>query len=119
MINCREPKVIQTTNSDYDKSQAKQLVTQIAIGLAIIGVMHFKYGYLRPLLLQSVLGFRTLAAAPVVKVWLFGQETKGELLRPWKQANPLGAPQQEVTAKELKQKEKEEKKKKISNKKTD
>jgi hypothetical protein len=68
----REPKVVETTNKDYDLSQLKQLVTQTVMGVAIIAFMHFKYGYLRPLLLQSVLGFRTLYSTPLIQVWVLG-----------------------------------------------
>ena len=60
------------------------------MGVVIISVMHYKWGYLRPLLLQSILGFRTFAAAPIVQVWLFGKAAEGELSRPWRAASPFG-----------------------------
>lgn len=86
----RENPIIQTTHKEYDQTQARALATQTLMGVAIISFMHYQWGYLRPLLLQSILGFRTLAAAPVVQVWLFGQPAEGKLARPWTAPNPFG-----------------------------
>lgn len=122
-----------TTNRDYDLGQARQLATQTLMGgsivlfiaAAIIVVMHYQWGYLRPLLLQSVLGFKTLAGAPIVQVWVLGYKPEGDLTRPWRAPNPFGyvlrflfdsgAPEA-VTPKEVAQKEKKDDKKKISSK---
>jgi hypothetical protein len=70
--------------------QARDLAFQTLMGAVIITVMHLKWGYLRPLLLQSILGFRTLAAAPIVKIALLGYKAEGELARPFRQPNPFG-----------------------------
>jgi hypothetical protein len=104
------------------------------MGVVIISLMHYQWGYLRPLLLQSILGFRTLAAAPVVQVWLFGQKAEGKLTRPWTAPNPFGylsfdisqiltrlfstnliysAPPEAATSKDVKKQEKKEEKKKV------
>ncbi|KAI8911057.1 inorganic phosphate transporter Pho88, partial [Gorgonomyces haynaldii] len=68
---------------EYDLGQAKALAFQNVLGAAIIVFMHLKWGYLRPMLLQSVLGLRTLSAAPIVQVYLFGKPATGDLARPW------------------------------------
>jgi hypothetical protein len=113
-----EPEIITISVKDYDLKQLKQLATQTLIGLGIVSAMHFKWGYLRPLLLQTVLGFRTLYQTPIVKVVLLNFEAVGDLQRPWKSpSSPFGP--EEVTPKEQKLKEKKEEKKKIANKKTD
>jgi hypothetical protein len=71
---------------------------------------------LRPLLLQSILGLRTFASAPIVQVGLLGKEATGALLRPWKQASPFGGGAEQKTPKDLKKEIKKEEKKKISKK---
>jgi Phosphate transport (Pho88) len=42
-----EPEPIVTTVKDYDLAQAKQLATQTIMGVVIISVMHYNWGYLR------------------------------------------------------------------------
>ncbi|KAJ3324077.1 hypothetical protein HDV06_000618 [Boothiomyces sp. JEL0866] len=118
-FSTEEPALTRTTFEEYDIGQIKTLLFQTFTGIAIIGFMHFKWGYLRPLLLQSVLGLRTLSSAPLVQVWVFGKEATGDLARPWKAANPLGGGGEPATEKDIKAKERKEEKKKISSKKTD
>ncbi|KAJ3000021.1 hypothetical protein HDV02_000973 [Globomyces sp. JEL0801] len=114
----QEPELIKTNFRDYDVSQLKSLAFQTVLGVVIIAVMHFKYGYLRPLLLQSVLAFKTLYGVPLIKVHILGFPATGELQRPWKAPNPLGI-EEPATAKEVKKEEKKQEKKKISSKKHD
>ena len=94
-------------------SQVKSLFFQTVLGAAVVVFMHVKWGYLRPLLLQSVLGLKTLAAAPIVQVYVLGYKPEGELARPWK-APGLGQQTEGPTPKELKAQEKKEAKKKIN-----
>ena len=98
---------------DYDLSQLKALLFQTVLGATIIVAMHLKWGYLRPLLLQSVLGLRTFSAAPIVQVYILGKTPVGELARPWK-GNATSSQTPGPTPKELKAKEKKEAKKKIN-----
>lgn len=72
--------------------------------------MHLKWGYLRPLLLQSVLGLRTLSSAQIVQVYIFGYPATGDLKRPWKGPAAIGQ-SEGPTSKEIKQKEKKDEKK--------
>lgn len=46
-FQAEEPEPISTTNRDYDLGQAKQLATQTLMGVVIISVMHYNWGYLR------------------------------------------------------------------------
>jgi hypothetical protein len=109
-----DPELIETTFMEYDIKQLKQLLTQTAIGVLIISFMYYKWGYLRPLLLQSVLGLKSFFGTPIVEVHILGKDKK----RPWVAASPFGQ-QEPVSEKQVKQIEKKEAKKKISNKKTD
>ncbi|KAJ3043471.1 hypothetical protein HK097_001738 [Rhizophlyctis rosea] len=103
-----------TTFRDYDLSKIKEGFTQQAVGVAIIALMHLKWGYTRPLLLQSILGLRTVTQTPLFKIYILGKPASGELARPWTKGGLTGAPAAAPTQKELKAKERKEQKKKIS-----
>ncbi|KAJ3025531.1 hypothetical protein HDV00_012653 [Rhizophlyctis rosea] len=103
-----------TTHKDYDLSKIKESLTQQAVGVALIAFMHLKWGYTRPLLLQSVLGFRQIMGTQLFKIWVLGKPATGELNRPWKSSPFGGSASPAATPKELKAKEKKEQKKKIS-----
>lgn len=112
MFDPADVEVIQTTVQEYDISQVKSLLTQTLLAIGIIGFMHFRLGYMRPLLLQSVLGLRSVYSVPLFQVHVLGKAATGQLARPWK--NPMAGNQTPSTPKELKAKEKKEAKKKIN-----
>ncbi|TPX64823.1 hypothetical protein SpCBS45565_g05597 [Spizellomyces sp. 'palustris'] len=114
--NPMDPKnvdTIRTTIKDYDITKLKETLRGQVVAMAILGFIHYKWGYLRPLLLQSVLGLRTLYQAQLVQVHILGKPATGDLARPWKAASPFGQPPTAVSEKELKAKEKKEAKKKL------
>ncbi len=76
--------VITTTVEGYDKKQVLSQLFQYAVGIGMISLMHFKWGYIRPLTLQAVLGLKALFEVPLVKVHVLGQQPVGALARPWK-----------------------------------
>ncbi|KAI8584905.1 hypothetical protein HDU88_004499 [Geranomyces variabilis] len=90
-----------TTVRDYDVKKIVELARSQAVSLGMIALMHFKFGYVRPLLLQSVLGLKSLYEAQLVQVHVLGKPAVAELARPWKVASPLAglAPQADTTAK--------------------
>ncbi|KAJ3360873.1 hypothetical protein HDU91_004244 [Kappamyces sp. JEL0680] len=114
-----EPPIIQTTNCEYDLQQARALAGQTLMGAVILFFMNYQWGYLRPFLLQSILGFKTLASAPIVQVWVLGYKPEGQLARPWRAPNPFGGAAEPATEKDVKKEAKKEEKKKISSKKQD
>lgn len=69
-----DDQIIETTVMKYDLEQLKQLAIQTVMGAAIISVMYYKWGYLRPLLLQSVLGPKALISNPLIQIHIFGRE---------------------------------------------
>ncbi|KAI8825279.1 inorganic phosphate transporter Pho88 [Fimicolochytrium jonesii] len=105
---------IRTTVKDYDIKKIIEQLRSQAIAAAILGLMHFKFGYLRPLLLQSILGFKALYSTQLVQIHLLGKQPVAELVRPWKAANPFGETVKPTTEKEIKAKEKREAKKKAN-----
>lgn len=82
--------VVTTTVEGYDKKQVMSQLYQYAIGIGMISLMHFKWGYIRPLTLQAVLGLKALFELPLVKVHILGQQSVGALARPWKPKSLFG-----------------------------
>lgn len=87
----RPASFITTTNCDYDQQQVWQQIKQVAMGVAILGLVHYKWGYVQPLLFQSILPLKNVIDASVYKVHLLGKPAEGDLKRPWKAASPLDA----------------------------
>ena len=108
--------VIDTTIQAYDLKQLMSQAQQAAIAIAILAFIHFKWGYIRPLTLQCILGLRTVASTPLVQLHLFGKQAVGEFARPFKPKSVFGDLQQQEkpSVKEVKAKEKKELKKKLN-----
>lgn len=56
----------------------------------MMGFLHGYMKYTQPLFIQGILGVKNALDSKPAKVWLFGNEAKGDLKRPWKAANPFG-----------------------------
>ncbi|KAI9002658.1 inorganic phosphate transporter [Gaertneriomyces semiglobifer] len=108
------PETVRTTVRDYDMGKLKEAVRGQFIAMAIMAFIHFKWFYLRPLLLQSILGLRTIYQAPLVQIHVLGKQAAGDLARPWKAPGPFGQAAKPITEKELKAQEKKEAKKKMN-----
>jgi hypothetical protein len=64
-----------TTNRDYDLQQISKKAPGQLIGLLIMGVMHLKFGYTQPLLIQSIMPLKSLLMDDqIVQIWIFGKE---------------------------------------------
>ncbi|KAI9095519.1 inorganic phosphate transporter Pho88 [Phlyctochytrium arcticum] len=112
-LSPQNSETVRTTVKDYDVGKLKELFRSQVTAMVILGFIHFKWGYLRPLLLQSVLGFRSLYQTQLVQIHLLGRPATGDLARPWKAASPFSAPPTPVTEKEIKAKDRKEAKKKL------
>ncbi|KAJ3394749.1 hypothetical protein HDU84_006892 [Entophlyctis sp. JEL0112] len=113
-----EPKnleTVTTTNEKYDLVKSNESLQQLAIGLLMMCVMHFQFGYIRPLLLQAVLGLKNVYGTQLFRIHVLGQAATGDLKRPWKKS-PFEAATEAVTPKEAKALEKKEEKKKLGKK---
>ncbi|KAG0002875.1 hypothetical protein BGZ65_002246, partial [Modicella reniformis] len=86
-----QAKVITTTNMDYDLEQNNQARKQVLIGLALMVFLYFKFGVIRPLVVQSILPVKNALQSKWAQVHLFGKPAEGELRRPWKADNPFAA----------------------------
>lgn len=82
-------KKIVTTVQDYDVAQIWTQLQQTVMGLAIMGFMHYKWGYVQPLVFQCIIPLKTFFSTQLVQVHLFGKEPIGNLRRPWAKENPM------------------------------
>ncbi|KAK3845848.1 MAG: putative phosphate transporter [Linnemannia gamsii] len=86
-----QPKLVTTTNMDYDLEQNAQAQKQALIGLALMVFLHFQFGVIRPLIVQSILPVKNALQSKFAQVHLFGKAAEGDLKRPWKADNPFAA----------------------------
>ncbi|KAG0265374.1 hypothetical protein DFQ27_000661 [Actinomortierella ambigua] len=84
-----EPKLVTTTNMEYDLEQNAQAKKQALIGLGLMVFLHFQFGVIRPLVIQSILPLKNALESKWAKVYLFGKPAEGDLRRPWKAASPF------------------------------
>ena len=82
--------VVQTTVEGYDRKQLMQQLYQFGIAIGMISFLHFKWGYIRPLTLQAILGLKTLYGIPLVQVHILGKQAVGSLARPWRPKTMFG-----------------------------
>ncbi|EIM22181.1 inorganic phosphate transporter [Wallemia mellicola CBS 633.66] len=85
-----EPQLITTTNRDYDLQETSKLIKGLFTSLAMMAFLHGYLKYTQPLFIQGILGVKNVFDSKPAKVWIFGNEAKGDLKRPWKAANPFG-----------------------------
>jgi hypothetical protein len=58
--------------------------------IAIVAFLHLKFGYVQPLIIQSILGFKTFFMTKEARIHLFnGPTTTGELRRPFRIEGPF------------------------------
>ncbi|KAJ3143136.1 hypothetical protein HK100_008255 [Physocladia obscura] len=111
-----DPKNLETVTTnvtDYDITKSNEALQQTALGVLMMCVMHFKFGYIRPLLLQAILGLKNVAGTQLFEIYILGKPATGALQRPWKK-NAFEAAPTAATPKEAKAIEKKEAKKKLN-----
>ncbi|KAF9192796.1 hypothetical protein BGZ51_004781 [Haplosporangium sp. Z 767] len=86
-----EPKLVTTTNMAYDLEQNAQARKQALIGLIVMVFLHFQFGVIRPLVVQSILPIKNALQSKFAQVHLFGKPADGDLKRPWRADNPFAA----------------------------
>ncbi|KAI9467869.1 MAG: inorganic phosphate transporter Pho88 [Benjaminiella poitrasii] len=83
-------KLINTTNKDYDLDEVKKQMKQGFTNIAVIAFLHLKFGYVQPLIIQSILGFKTFFMSKEARIHFFnGKTTSGELRRPFRVEAPF------------------------------
>ncbi|KAJ3125666.1 hypothetical protein HK098_008326 [Nowakowskiella sp. JEL0407] len=104
--------VVKKTVAEHDHGNLITALGTQAFSLGLMIFLNYKFGYLRPLLMQCVLGPRQFIQTQLVKVYILKEPATGALARPWRQSSPLTTTPL-PSAKELKNKEKREQKKKL------
>lgn len=85
MGSSEEGKLVTTTIQAYDAQQIKSAFRSQLMGLAMMGFMHLYMKYTNPLLIQSIIPFKSALEANLVQIHLFGKPASGDLKRPFKQ----------------------------------
>ncbi|CAO3611193.1 unnamed protein product [Mucor fragilis] len=82
--------LINTTNMDYDIADVEKQLKQGFTAIAIVAFLHLKFGYVQPLLIQSIMGFKTFFMTKEARIHLFnGKTSSGELRRPFRVEGPF------------------------------
>lgn len=78
------------TYMQYDTAELQKLFTQLIIGVCVTGGTFYKWGYVQPMLFQSILQPITLVSHGLFRIHILGQqEAENEALkRPWKEDRP-------------------------------
>ncbi|PIA12825.1 hypothetical protein COEREDRAFT_35454, partial [Coemansia reversa NRRL 1564] len=80
---------IVTTVSKYDLGEIAKLQKSTLFTAAIVVFMHFKFGYIQPLILQSLLPMLNLYKNPLFQIHILGKPAIDSLKRPWIPENPF------------------------------
>jgi len=79
------------TTCEYDLNELSKSIKQTLTSILIIGFLHFKFGYVQPLILQTLIPLKTLFGTPLFQIYILGKSAQlGTLKRPWKAPNPFG-----------------------------
>ncbi|KAI9339577.1 inorganic phosphate transporter Pho88 [Obelidium mucronatum] len=113
MFEPKNVETVTTTNKEYDITKSNEAMQQTVLAVVMMCVMHFQFGFTRPLLLQSILGLKTLYGTQLFELYILNKPATGALARPWKK-NMFEPPAVAATPKEVKQIEKKEAKKKLN-----
>ncbi|CAO3681341.1 unnamed protein product [Rhizopus stolonifer] len=82
--------LVNTTISEYDVNEVKKAAKQSLIGIAVTAVIHIKFGYIQPLLVQSILGFKTFLTTKEARIHFWSAQATGDLRRPFRIEAPFG-----------------------------
>ncbi|KAJ3075644.1 hypothetical protein HDU98_007328 [Podochytrium sp. JEL0797] len=113
MFEPKNVETVTTTVKEYDLTKSNEAFQQAVLAVVMMCVMHFQFGYIRPLLLQSILGLRTLSMTQLFEIYIMNKPATGTLARPWKKSM-FEQPTPAATPKEAKAIEKKEAKKKLN-----
>eukprot|EP00013_Stygamoeba_regulata_P023651 CAMPEP_0177644544 /NCGR_PEP_ID=MMETSP0447-20121125/8746_1 /TAXON_ID=0 /ORGANISM="Stygamoeba regulata, Strain BSH-02190019" /LENGTH=215 /DNA_ID=CAMNT_0019146915 /DNA_START=141 /DNA_END=788 /DNA_ORIENTATION=+ len=79
----------ETTVWEHDVAKLRQWATTMTLTLCITLVMHIKFGFVPPLLIQSVMNPVNFSSNQLFKTWIVGDaQAEGLGERPWKEEKP-------------------------------
>lgn len=74
------------TTREYDLSEVGKQLQSTVIGFGFMLLLHKWFGLVQPLVVQSVMPWKSLLTSPLIRIRLFGQHASGSLARPFKVA---------------------------------
>ncbi|ETI36745.1 hypothetical protein F441_17049 [Phytophthora nicotianae CJ01A1] len=77
------------TVAEHDQRVVMKEIQRYALGTIVTVLVHWKWGFFPPLVIQTITQPFNLFQAPVVKVTLLGERAWGELRRPWTDRNDM------------------------------
>ncbi|KAJ1959448.1 phosphate transporter (Pho88) [Dispira parvispora] len=89
---------VETTLRDYDLGEVSKQINSVLLTLGMLGFMHYQWGFVQPLFLQSVLPIKSFLTSNLVRIHILGQAAEGSLERPWRPENPFGKLGEAVTS---------------------
>ncbi|KAI9913600.1 hypothetical protein PsorP6_005860 [Peronosclerospora sorghi] len=75
------------TVAEHDQRMVMKDIQRYLLGTLVTVLMHWKWGFFPPLVIQTITQPFNLFQSPVVKVMLLGEKAWGELRRPWTDRN--------------------------------
>ncbi|KAJ2634789.1 hypothetical protein GGF40_003992 [Coemansia sp. RSA 1286] len=82
---------IKTSVCKYDLGELSKLQKSTLFTVAIVGFMHFKFGYVQPLILQSIMPMMNMYKNQLFQIHVLGKPAVDGLQRPWVPENPFAA----------------------------
>ncbi|KAF7721097.1 hypothetical protein EC973_005415 [Apophysomyces ossiformis] len=82
--------LVNTTFMEYDTAEIKKTIKQTMTGVAIVTFLHLQFKYVQPLLLQSILGFKTFLMTKEARIHIWREKAIGDLRRPFRVEAPFG-----------------------------
>lgn len=76
------------TIAEHDTIECQNQVYRQFFGALMTLFLHYKWGFIPPLLFQSILNPATLYSTPLCRIYLRKERAWGSLKRPWKDAAP-------------------------------
>lgn len=86
--NTGEKKSEVMTYMQYDTSELKNMLYSLLVGFVITTWTHSKWGYIQPLLFQSIMQPLNLATHAIFRIHVLGHGDQDDLKRPWKDDKP-------------------------------
>ncbi|CAI5730135.1 unnamed protein product [Peronospora destructor] len=77
------------TVAEHDQRMIVKDIQRYALGTTMTVLLHWKWGFFPPLVIQAITQPFNLFQSPVVKVTLLGEKAWGDLRRPWTDRNDM------------------------------
>ncbi|KAI8146336.1 inorganic phosphate transporter Pho88 [Fennellomyces sp. T-0311] len=86
-----EERLVNTTFREYDVAEIKKGIKQSFTGIAMITFLHFQFKFVQPLIIQSIMVFKTFFTSKEARIHIWNESTSsGPLKRPFRVDSPFG-----------------------------